>query len=85
MDLSTKAIIETIGDTGYTVMTGADSDGNRVVEAPDGRTGEKFVVRADHLYTAVVELAQQVGIDLEDGLPGRDRRRVARISLRVDR
>ena len=42
MDLPTKDIIETIGDTGYTVMTGADSNGNAVVEATDERTGEKF-------------------------------------------
>ena len=67
MDVLTNAIIDTIGDTGFTVMTGADSHGNAVVEATDERTGEKFVVRADRLYTAVVELAQQTGIDLEDG------------------
>ncbi len=48
-------------------MTGADRHGNRVVEATDERIGEKFIVRADHLYTAVVELAQQIGLDLEDG------------------
>ena len=67
MDATTKALIETIDDTGYMVMTGADSHGNSVVEATDERTGEKFVVRADDLYAAVVELAQQVGIDLEGG------------------
>ena len=67
MDTTTKALIETIGDAGYSVMTGADSSGNSVAEATDKTTGETFVVRADALYTAVVELAQQVGIDLEDG------------------
>ncbi len=67
MNATTKAVLETIGDTGYTVMTGADRHGNAVVEATDDHTGEKFVVRTDDLYTAVVELAQQVGIELEDG------------------
>ena len=67
MDPTTKALIETIGDAGYSVMTGTDSKGNTVVQATDQTTGERFVVRAADLYTAVVELAQQVGIDLEDG------------------
>ena len=85
MDVPTKAIIETIGDNGYTVMTGADRHGNAVVEATDERTGENLVVRGDDLYTTIVEMAQQVGIDLEDGQPSRDRRRVVRIPLRADR
>jgi len=67
MDTTTKALIETIGNAGYSVMTGKDGDGNTVTEATDQTTSERFVVRADDLYTAVVELAQQVGIDLEDG------------------
>ncbi len=37
------------------------------VEAVDRRTRETFVVRAGDLYGTVVELAQQVGIELEDG------------------
>ena len=48
-------------------MVGTDSDGNKVVEATDTETGERFVVRADDLYMAAIELAQQVGIDLLDG------------------
>ena len=67
MDATTKALIETIGDAGYSVMTGADNHGNCVVQAANRATRETFVVRADALYTAVVESAQQVGIDLEDG------------------
>ena len=67
MDATIKAIIETIGDAGLSVMTGADRHGNAIVEASDERIGEKFVVRADDLYTAVVELAQHVGIELDDG------------------
>ena len=67
MDATTEAVIETIRHAGYSVMTGMDSDGNSVAEATGEQTGETFVVRADDLYTAVVELAQQVGIELEDG------------------
>ncbi len=67
MDSVSKAIIETIGDTGYTVMAGADRHGNSVAETTDEATGEKFIVRSDDLYTAVVELAQQVGVEVEDG------------------
>lgn len=67
MDEKTNTLIETIGDAGYSVMTGADSHGNSVAEATDERTGEKFVVRADDLYAAVVVLAQQVGVDVTDG------------------
>ena len=64
MDTRTKAIIEVIDNAGYSVMTGADSDGNAVAEATDKTTGERFIVRADDLYAAVIELAQQVGIEL---------------------
>jgi hypothetical protein len=44
MDATTKPLIETIGDAGYSVMTGADSEGNSVVEASNEATGE----RRDH-------------------------------------
>ncbi len=67
MDAPTKALIEVIGDTGFTVQLHA-AGGQDIVEAVSQRTGEAFVVRGDDLYTAVVELAQQVGIQLEDGL-----------------
>ena len=40
--------------------------GQRVIEAVDRQTGETFVVRATDLYTAVLELAPQVGIGPED-------------------
>ena len=42
-------------------------DGRNVVEAVSEETGETFVVRGDDLYLVVVELAQQCGIELEDG------------------
>ena len=67
MDPTTKAVIETIGNAGYSVTIGADSNGNSIAEATDEANSEKFIVRADELYSAVIELAQQVGIELEDG------------------
>ncbi len=66
MDAPTKAVIETIGATRFTVQLYA-ADDQQVIEAMSQRTGEAFVVRGDDLYTAAVELAQQVGIELEDG------------------
>ena len=66
MDSVTKAILETIGGAGFTVSLGA-ADGLSVVEAIDSETGERFVVRGDNLYAATVELAEEVGIELEDG------------------
>ena len=63
MDAVTKAILETIGAAGFNVNIEANS-----VTAIDQKTGERYIVRyADNLYDAVVELAQQIGIDLEDG------------------
>ncbi len=66
IDATTKALIETIGAAGFDVESGT-TDGLHVVKAVDRRTGERFVVRGDDLYTVVVELAQQCGIELEDG------------------
>lgn len=43
------------------------ANGLHAVEAVDWRTRETFVVRSDDLYRTVVELAQHVGIKLEDG------------------
>ena len=66
VDAVTKAVIETIGDNGYCVEIGY-VDALPVVVAADLKTGERFVVRGSDLYETVVELAQQVGIELEDG------------------
>ena len=44
-----------------------DVSKNMVVTAVSQATGETFVVRAAELYPAVVELAVQVGIEVEDG------------------
>ena len=64
MDSVSKAVLETNGAAGFDVRVGADN-----VTAINQKTGERFMVRftAEHFYGAVVELAQQVGIDLEDG------------------
>ena len=67
MDTVTKALIETIGNTGYEVSIMYDDDARPVVTAIDERTGESFIVRHADLYLAACELAEQVGIDLEDG------------------
>ena len=66
MDAPTKAIIETIGGAGFDVQLHA-KDGLHIVEAIVRETGEAFIVRGDDLYRAVVELAEQCGIDLMDG------------------
>ncbi len=62
----TKAIIETIGAAGFTVQRYGE-DGQNVVEAVNEETDETFVVRGEDLYAVAVELAQQVGIEGEDG------------------
>ena len=64
MDTVAKAVLETIGKAGYVVIVGADD-----VTAIDRKTDERFIVRHDpvRFFDAIVELAQQVGIDLEDG------------------
>jgi len=67
MDATTKVAIETISGAGYGVLFGADPDGRLIVEAIDLETTETFVVTGNDLYTVVLELAEQVGIDLEDG------------------
>ena len=66
MNAVTKTIIETMGAAGYTVQL-YGKGGQNVVEAVNEETEETFVVRGDDLYGVVVELAQQCGIELEDG------------------
>ena len=67
MDTVTKASIETISVTGYQVDITGDDDGRYVVSAAANRGSERFIVRGAELYEAVVELAGQVGSELEDG------------------
>ena len=65
-DAETKAVSEIIGDNGYCVEIGY-VDALPVVVAIDLETSERFVVHGSDPYETVVELAQQVGIDLDDG------------------
>ena len=68
----TQAILDTIRDAGFhigeTVVLSLD-DGHpcQVANAVDAKTGESFTVMAPTRYEAAVELAEQVGFDLEDG------------------
>lgn len=66
MDAVAKSIIEVVGDAGFAVMIGHDN-GLHVIEATEQDTGELFVVTGDDLQATAVELAEQVGIELEDG------------------
>ncbi len=62
MNSVTKSLIEVIGDSGYDIQIG-----NNTIEAINKKTGERFIVRCSNLYEGSIELAQQVGIELEDG------------------
>ena len=67
----TEAILHTIRQAGYSMgevrIGGFDGQVCDVVDAVDARTGDSFTVLAPTEYEAVVELARQVGIELEDG------------------
>ena len=60
----TSAVLFAVARLGYVVNI--RQDGGRYV-ATGYRDGETFVVRAADPYAAAVELAGQVGIELEDG------------------
>ena len=64
---ATKATIEVIGGAGFVVSIMGDGNGNHVVEAVNDKTGERFLVRSENIDDAVIELAEQVGIELRDG------------------
>lgn len=65
LDPPTRATLAVIADAGYVVNIRQDA-GLYVATAtrPDGQV---WIARAPDPYTAAVELAGQVGIDLEDG------------------
>ncbi len=67
MDPVTKVLVETIGEAGYRVDIAGDGQGGYDVTAVADRDSERFIVRGADLYESVVELAGQVGIELEDG------------------
>ncbi len=60
MDAVTKSLIKVIGDSGYDILIG-----HNTFEAIDQNTGERFIIRCPNLYDGSIELAQQVGIELE--------------------
>ncbi len=64
---TTKAVIASIVGIGYAVQLRTEDDGNVVAQAANSETAERFVVRGSDLYDAVCELAQQVGLDLNNG------------------
>ena len=67
MDTVVKTVIEQIGDVVFTVYVGTDDESRAIVAATSKTTGEQFIVRGADLYAAACEVAQQVGIELEDG------------------
>ena len=67
IDIVTKVLVETSSKAGYRIDVAADGHGRYLVTAVAHRGSERFVVRGPDPYTAVVELAGQVWIELEDG------------------
>ncbi len=68
----TEAILATIKAAGFHIGTVKfvrlpSGEPGRVVNAIDAKTGERWTVTAPTEYEAVVELARQVGIELDDG------------------
>ena len=67
----TVAVLDTIRDAGFHLGEARAlmwyGSVRSLVSATDARTGEAFTVTAPTEYETAVELAQQVGIELEDG------------------
>jgi hypothetical protein len=62
-------IVEAIGDAGVTVAAsriGPNAEGGWELAAIDHFTGERWSVTSDTALAAAVELAQQLGFDLEE-------------------
>ena len=66
IDTLTKVLINAIDTLGFAVQVSA-AQGLVVVVAVCHRTNEIYIVRGPDMYTVVVELAEQVGMDLMDG------------------
>ncbi len=64
MNDASRVILELVGAAGFTITIDADK-----VTAVNQETGERFIVRyePDYFCEATMELAQQVGMQLEDG------------------
>ena len=66
MDTVTKVLIDAIGDLGYQIDIGVDDDKQYTVTAVAHKGRERFIVRGSNLRETVIELAAQIGMDLED-------------------
>ena len=66
MDAVLEAILERIGSLGYRLKLTREPDYRYRIEVTSPG-GERRIVRAHDAYTAAVELAQQVGIEPEEG------------------
>ena len=66
MDPTAKALIETIGRAGYVVNLDAAGGGTMAVTAISEESGETWVVRDADLYSAVVQVAEQIGFELRE-------------------
>lgn len=63
MNEVTKAILATIAAAANTIQINSQD-----VTAIHNQTNERFIVRFDDdIYVAAVELAEQMGIELDDG------------------
>lgn len=67
MDSVTRAVLGSVRRMGYVVCIDAAAATRIAVSARNIRTGESFVVRGDDFYFAACELAERVGIELDDG------------------
>ncbi len=67
----TQVLLDTIRRAGFHIGEGVaiteDGTLRSHVNAVDAKTGESFTVMAPTMYEAAVELAEQVGLDLEGG------------------
>ena len=65
LDPPTHALLAVLADAGYVVGVGRDGDAAVVTATAQSR--ECWRVRGPDVYTALCELAEQVGFELGDG------------------
>ena len=59
---TTKSVLWLIEKQGYRIVATVSQ-----IKAAHNQTGETFIVNGDEPYANACELAQKIGIDLEDG------------------
>lgn len=62
LDATTKSVLWLLERQGYRIVATATR-----LKATHNETGETFIVNGDDPYANACELAQKIGIDLEDG------------------